>query len=119
MKMKKILLILIVLFPIYLANAQVSIMGTVRDAQGNPIEGAEVVVENTDVVYYTEADGSYNIQVPTEGDYTLKVAGFNFSNISKKIKAKMGKNIHEIFIPNDSEGTSVTTLDGGGGRSSQ
>ncbi len=111
MKMKKILLILIVLFPIYLANAQVSIMGTVRDAQGNPIEGAEVVVENTDVVYYTEADGSYNIQVPTEGDYTLKVAGFNFSNISKKIKAKMGKNIHEIFIPNDSEGTSVTTLD--------
>ncbi len=47
-----------------LAFAQSSVSGKVLDADGNPVEGAAVVVKGTTVGTYTKTDGSFQLQLP-------------------------------------------------------
>jgi hypothetical protein len=48
------------------------ISGTVTDEEGNPIEGALVVVKGADLYVQTNEDGYYKIQDVPEGSYEIK-----------------------------------------------
>ncbi len=60
-------------------NGQTSISGMIRDANGDPVEGARVVLYDTPqmldrplyVSQPTGADGRYNLSMPNGGDYYL------------------------------------------------
>ena len=48
-----------------LMNAQSSIEGSVTDSNGNPLAGANVVVDGTSVGAASGADGTYQINIPS------------------------------------------------------
>src|SRR5438552_8002388 len=66
-----------------------SVHGTVMDAQGRAVAGAQVTITNTDTGYSrsvnSDADGNYGFQSLPVGRYTLRVAGVQgFSNFEGK-----------------------------------
>lgn len=46
------------------AREPVTVRGTVRDTNGNPVYGAAVIVRGTTLGASTQADGSFTLQVP-------------------------------------------------------
>ena len=63
--MKSILIkSLIGTFLIGIVSAQSSVSGTVTDANGNPLPGANVVVDGTSIGAATGSNGEYRIVVP-------------------------------------------------------
>lgn len=58
--MKKILLILMTVFPL-VAFAQKSISGTVTDTNGQPIPGVTIIIKNSPQGATTDFDGKYNL----------------------------------------------------------
>ena len=60
-------------------NAQSSIEGSVTDSDGNPLAGANVVVDGTSVGAASGADGTYQISIPSgtvEGQTVTLVASY-------------------------------------------
>src|ERR1035437_8096863 len=56
------------IFTISTVNAQVkSVTGVVKDALGETIIGASVIVKGTKAATITNVDGAYNLNVPSEG----------------------------------------------------
>src|ERR1035437_4540270 len=56
------------IFTISAVNAQVkSVTGVVKDALGETIIGASVIVKGTKAATITNVDGAYNLNVPSEG----------------------------------------------------
>jgi len=59
--MKRIFLLAISLLPLAISIAQTTVRGTVRDANGEPMIGANVRVPNTSVGTITDLDGKYEL----------------------------------------------------------
>jgi len=55
-------------------NAQSTVSGTVTDGAGNPLIGANVLVEGTVIGAATDIDGLFSINYAPEGEYTLVVS---------------------------------------------
>ena len=68
---KSILYLVITSISLY---AQSTISGTVTDESGNPLIGANVLVEGTAVGAATDIDGIFSINYIPEGEYTLVVS---------------------------------------------
>ena len=66
--------------------AQSTIEGTVTDTEGNPLAGANVIVDGTSVGAASDSDGAYQIDVPagTVGgqNVTLTASYIGYSNLS-------------------------------------
>jgi len=76
--MKKALLYLVITsLSLY---AQSTISGTVTDESGNPLIGANVIVEGTVVGAATDIDGIFSINYIPEGEYTLLVSYFGYKD---------------------------------------
>src|SRR6266852_3464656 len=73
---------------VFAQNFTGSVRGTVLDAQGSAIAGADVTITNTDTAYSrsekTDKDGSYSFQSLPIGRYTLSVAREGFSRFDEK-----------------------------------
>ena len=54
--------------------AQATVSGTVTDGSGNPLIGANVLVEGTAIGAATDIDGLFSINYIPEGEYTLVVS---------------------------------------------
>lgn len=54
----------------------VTISGSVKDAQGNPVIGASVIVEGTSNGVSTGVDGSYSISAPAQGNLNISFLGY-------------------------------------------
>lgn len=77
--MKKLLLLIIVfLSTMAMAIAQKTVTGTVKDASGDGIIGASVLVQGTTVGTVTDIDGNFSVNVP-EGKTKLLVSYIGFT----------------------------------------
>jgi TonB-linked SusC/RagA family outer membrane protein len=78
--MKKLSLILFVLFcTVTIGLAQRTVSGSVKDSKGEPIIGASVAVQGTDVGTVTDIDGMFSVSVP-DGNNTLFISLVGFTD---------------------------------------
>lgn len=93
-----------------LAQAPVSVSGTVTDMDGMPLIGAGVVVdEDPSVGVITDIDGNYSINVP-EGATRLR---FSFVGMREQVVEIAGQTVINVTLQDDStvlEGVVVTAL---------
>ena len=106
------LILILMLFSASVMQAQNrTVKGTVSDAQGEPIIGANVVIVGGTKGVITDLDGKYSIQVPENG------AVWKFSYIGFKTKSfnvVKGKNVLNVTLEEDAvmlEQTVVTAMD--------
>jgi TonB-dependent starch-binding outer membrane protein SusC len=80
--MKKLSLILFVLFcTVTIGLAQKTVSGSVKDSKGEPLIGAGVIIQGTDVGTVTDIDGNFSIEVPSDKN-TLIVSYVGFGDKS-------------------------------------
>lgn len=97
--LKRIVLFLVVLcigFPLLAQQRQIS--GAVVDAQGNPIPGATVLVEGTQIGVATDVDGQFSLSVPEGGTLLVSFVGY----LTEKV-AIAGKTSFHIVLKEDSK----------------
>ena len=79
--MKKAFLVVLMLSS-SLIFAQNNISGNVSDQSGNPIPGATIVVEGSNVGVVTDFDGNYQINASTSDQLTFSSLGFSSQTIT-------------------------------------
>src|SRR5690606_12337152 len=62
-------------------NMEVSVTGTVTDANGEPIPGVTVFVPGTTLGTATDLDGKYSLSVPEGSTLVFSFLGFETQNI--------------------------------------
>lgn len=66
-------------------QAQTTINGTITDVLGNPLSGANVILDNTYKGDQTDMDGRYSIDKVTAGKYTLVVSYVGYDTQRKEV----------------------------------
>lgn len=106
--MKKVAIIFAcILFVPFIAFAQqgATITGTVTDEAGNPLPGANVVLEGTPFGAATNADGEYSFVVPAEAtlgqDATLMVRFIGYQSSSEQITVRPGTHTQNFSLKVD------------------
>ena len=61
-----------------------SIVGTIVDVDSQPLEGANIVVEGTDLGGVSDKDGAFSIEV-TSGTYDVTASFIGYSSITKSV----------------------------------
>jgi len=95
--------------------AQSTIEGTVSDGSGNPLVGANVIVEGTSLGAATDVDGVYMINVP-EGNFRVVVIAsyIGYKSSSSSVDVPVGGSVNLSFSlaidPIGLKGVSVTAL---------
>ncbi|MEM6346826.1 MAG: TonB-dependent receptor [Bacteroidota bacterium] len=85
--MKKLILFTAIVLSAWTIQAQnASINGKVSDADGNPLVGASVTIQNTQKGTITDNQGSYSLGGLEAGSYTIAVSYIGFSESSKEVK---------------------------------
>ena len=106
------LILILMLFSASVMQAQNrTVKGTVSDAQGEPIIGANVVIVGGTKGVITDLDGKYSIQVPENGA-VLKFSYIGFK--TKSFNVVKGKNVLNLTLEEDAvmlEQTVVTAMD--------
>ena len=106
------LILVLMLFSASVMQAQNrTVKGTVSDAQGEPIIGANVVIVGGTKGVITDLDGKYSIQVPENGA-VLKFSYIGFK--TKSFNVVKGKNVLNVTLEEDAvmlEQTVVTAMD--------
>ena len=106
------LILILMLFSASVMQAQNrTVKGTVSDAQGEPIIGANVVIVGGTKGVITDLDGKYSIQVP-ENSAVLKFSYIGFK--TKSFNVVKGKNVLNVTLEEDAvmlEQTVVTAMD--------
>ena len=106
------LILILMLFSASVMQAQNrTVKGTVSDAQGEPIIGANVEIVGGTKGVITDLDGKYSIQVPENGA-VLKFSYIGFK--TKSFNVVKGKNVLNVTLEEDAvmlEQTVVTAMD--------
>ena len=106
------LILILMLFSASVMQAQNrTVKGTVSDAQGEPIIGANVVIVGGTKGVISDLDGKYSIQVPENGA-VLKFSYIGFK--TKSFNVVKGKNVLNVTLEEDAvmlEQTVVTAMD--------
>ena len=90
------LILVLMLFSASVMQAQNrTVKGTVSDAQGEPIIGANVVIVGGTKGVITDLDGKYSIQVPENGA-VLKFSYIGFK--TKSFNVVKGKNVLNVTL---------------------
>ena len=78
--------------------AQSTIEGTVSDESGNPLVGANVIVEGTSLGSATGVDGDYTINVPA-GNFRVTVTAsyIGYKSNSVSIDVPVGRSVNQSF----------------------
>ncbi|BDW79516.1 hypothetical protein BFINE_53110 [Bacteroides finegoldii DSM 17565] len=109
---EKSLIFILMLFSVSVIQAQNrTLKGTVTDAQGEPIIGANVVIVGGTKGVITDLDGKYSIQIPESGA-VLKFSYIGFK--TKSFNVAKGKNVLNVTLEEDAvmlEQTVVTAMD--------
>lgn len=64
------------------AQAQKTIKGTVKDATGEPIIGASVIVQGTTTGAATDVDGNFTLQAPSNGTLVVSYIGYQSQTVA-------------------------------------
>ena len=96
--MKKALFsVLFALLAVAAYAQNISVSGTVRDPEGEPLPGAGVLVEGTTLGVATDLDGRFTLTVPSQGVLVVTSLGY------KEMRVPVaGKSVHNIVLTPDS-----------------
>ena len=75
--------IFVFLAPIFLFGQ--SVVGVVTDVEGKPLDGANIVVEDTDKGGVTDNSGKYTIDVGASGDYGVTASYIGYSSVTNTV----------------------------------
>ena len=117
MKMRNCFFITALVFTSFLF-AQSTIEGTVSDESGNPLVGANVIVEGTSLGAATGVDGDYTINVSAgtvDGNTVVIMASYiGYKSTSASVEVPVGGSVNQNFSlaidPIGLKGVSVTAL---------
>ena len=94
----------------FMAYAQKTVTGTVKDATGEPMIGVSVVVDGTSIGGVTDLDGNFTIQkVPNGGVLKFSYVGYKEQKVSVA-----GKNSLDIVLQEDAMGLDEVVVVGYG-----
>ncbi|MDB2492809.1 TonB-dependent receptor [Flavobacteriaceae bacterium] len=82
--MKTILKTLVLLFSVA-SFAQTTVKGTVNDASGLPLPGANVIVVGTSTGVVTDFDGNFTLNVSQNPPFSIQVSSVGFQTLSQEI----------------------------------
>ena len=82
--MKTILKTLVLLFCVA-SFAQTTVKGTVNDASGLPLPGANVIVVGTSTGVVTDFDGNFTLNVDQNPPFSIQVSSVGFETLSQEI----------------------------------
>ncbi|HEY6951143.1 MAG TPA: TonB-dependent receptor, partial [Bacteroidota bacterium] len=76
------------------AQANVTISGTIRDSQsGDPLPAASVILSGTGFGAASDADGKYVIRNVIAGSYTLRASYVGYKTLETQVEVKEGEDI--------------------------
>lgn len=78
------------------------VCGVVTDTEGNPLAGASVVVEKTNISVGTNTRGEFKLTLQSTDAFTLKVSCVGFSTVRIRIDSPDGNIIKVSLRPSDS-----------------
>ena len=102
--MKRTLLLLTYLLIAPYIFAQVYVAGTIKDMNGNPLEGASVYINNTSIGTTSDMDGAFSLNLP-KGRYDLIVSYVGYISVkypldtntySKRIVFKLAPKVNVL-----------------------
>jgi len=94
----------------FMAYAQKTVTGTVKDATGEPMIGVSVVVDGTSIGGVTDINGNFTIQkVPNNGVLKFSYVGFKDQKVSTA-----GKTSVDIVLQEDAMGLDEVVVVGYG-----
>ena len=101
MKKRNVILTFLLLIGMYAVNAQTVITGTVSDADGIAVPGANVRAKGySDVGTITDASGSYSLSVPNEATKLV----FSFVGLQTKEVAIAGQSVINVSLSSEEHG---------------
>lgn len=69
-------------------DTPVKVKGTVKDDKGNPMPGASVILRGTTTGTVADKDGTYEIELPNEGEFGLVVSYVGYKTVVNTISIK-------------------------------
>jgi hypothetical protein len=79
---RAVLLLSVFLYSQFLFAQSVGVKGIVTDVAGEPVAGANVVEKGTTNGVITDVDGSFSLNVSSEGTLVISYVGYNSHEIS-------------------------------------
>lgn len=101
--MKKLTLILCALIT-GMCFAQQTVNGVVRDADGSPLPGVNIIIKGTNEGTTTDFDGKYSIEVMAENTLVYSYVGFNTKEVlvqgqtTINVRLSSGAQLEEIIL---------------------
>ena len=102
--------ILLLLFPILIFSQEKTITGVVKDASGEVLPGANVLIKQTKKGTTTDANGAYKIAVPNDQGLVLVFSYIGFSNQEIAVKGANEINVTLKVSGNELDEVVVTAL---------
>lgn len=84
-------------------SAQSNISGTVKDNDGMPIPGANIILESTSKGAVTDIDGKYSVSNVENGNYTIVASYLGYTNSRKSITLDGSDLIVDFVLTEDAE----------------
>ena len=91
------------LFSVSLIVAQSTISGNIKDQNGEPFLGANVILDGTSQGAVTDFDGNYSIQNVEDGTYTVTASYLGFRNSTQNITVEGSDVVMNFQLDEDSE----------------
>ncbi len=94
------LFLLIIMFNIsaHAQNYQSTIKGTILNAEGNPAELVNIIIEGTNFGTYTDKNGKFELSNLNPGIYTMKISSVGYRTKEIQVILKSGDNIYPDII---------------------
>ena len=93
------------------AGNPVSVTGKIRDANGNPIVGASVLIQGTTVGVSSDADGAFALQVPPPAaDRQLEISFIGYNPVSFVVGSRTAFDVTLEEAASEIESVVVTAL---------
>ena len=108
--MKKIAIIIIALFPLFVISQNVKCEGTIKDTNGAPLEMANVIAFKKGTNFLqsysiTDNKGNYKLSLEDGETYSFKISylGFNTKNVEIAVFAKSPDITHNFVLDEANE----------------
>lgn len=109
LKMSLVSVLVALLLPVVAFAQNITIKGTVSDANGDPIPGAYVAVRNTTTGTVTDIDGNYSLSVPRNATLEFSFMGYVTTSVTVGDKTVVNATLVE-----DAEALEATVVIGYG-----
>lgn len=110
-KNKLSLLLLFIMISV-LVNAQTTVKGMIKDAQGMPLPGVNVILDGTTTGVMSDLDGNYTLVIAEDGTYTLIASYVGFTKFRKSITADGNDLVINISMTEDAESLDQVIITG-------